>query len=197
MLEGKIQAMTKIFSVLMILALVSIITVIGTDAASAKGKDRQAINLVSALAVTGFEDITTVPSGLTTIDGESLIGLGDVYVIEGPVELQGMSIFAEQGSHELFTSLDFSETRVRAGESAGTFVMDGDAGQVRGDYNLSVSTSDECQILGQGTWGSKAKDSTLAGNGDINVCTNYMEIAPGISTFVAQVSVTGSAVLVD
>ncbi|MDA0595578.1 MAG: hypothetical protein O2921_00145 [Chloroflexi bacterium] len=189
--------MTKVFSLLMVLALVGVITAVSTVAASAKGKDRQAINLQAALAVTGFEDITSVPSGLTTIDGESLTGLGDVFVIEGPVELQGMSISAEQGSHELFTSPDFSQTRVRAGESAGTFVMNGDAGQVRGDYHLSVSTSDECQILGRGTWVSKAKDSILAGNGDINVCTNYMEIAPGITTFVAQVFVTGSAVLVD
>ena len=183
----------------MVLALVSVITVSSTVAASAKGKDRQATNLQAALAVTGFDDITTVPSGLTTIDGESLTGLGLVNVIEGPAELQFMLISAEQGSHELFTSLDFSETRARAGESAGTFVMDSlvGAGQVRGDYHLAVSTSDECQILGRGTWVSKAKDSILAGNGDINVCTNYVEIFPGFSTFVAQVSVTGSAAIVD
>jgi hypothetical protein len=44
---------------------------------------------------------------------------------------------------------------------------------------------------------SKAKDSILTVNGDINVCTNYIEIIPGFSTFVAEVSVTGSAVVVD
>jgi hypothetical protein len=71
------------------------------------------------------------------------------------------------------------------------------AGQVRGDYQLSVSTSVDCQILGRGTWVSKAKDSILGVNGDINVCTNYIEIIPGFSTFVAEVSITGSAVVVD
>jgi hypothetical protein len=58
-------------------------------------------------------------------------------------------------------------------------------------------TSVECQILSRGIWVSKAKDSILAGNGEINVCTNYVQFVPGYGTFVVQVSVTGAAVLVD
>ena len=195
--------MTKIISVLMILALVSIITVIGTDTASAKAKDKQAIDLAATLFVTGLTPPeTNLHSGWSTIETETLQGNALITVNAGPAILGSTVISAEQSSHEQFTSFNLSTANVIKGKSKGTFYLTsaftGDI-LVVGKYDLKVSSSDGCQISGEGKWKSKAKNSIIAGHGRISVCTNWVVFGPGPNdaTFVTNVSVTGAAALVD
>lgn len=187
----------------MILALVSVITVVGTDTASAKGKDKQAIDLAATLFVTGLTPPeTNLHSGWSTIESETLQGNALITVNAGPVILGSTVISAEQSSHEQFTSFDLSTANVKKGKSKGTFYLTsaftGDV-LVVGKYDLKVSSSDGCQISGEGKWKSKAKNSIIAGHGSITVCTNWVVFGPGPNdaTFITNVSVTGAAALVD
>ena len=206
--------MRKIFAVVLALALVSIITVSGTATASAKGKHKQPIEFNATLAV---QEITGLGangnSGWSTIELETLAGIGLFDVVEGPAEVSGLYLTAAQSSREQFTSnplLTPWDTTVTKGKSKGTFHLSvpvivnhpvygfiptaGGETLVVGKYDLKVSTTAECQIYGKGKWKSKAKNSIIEGKGVITVCTNFV---PAYGTFVSSVSVTGNAAVAD
>lgn len=206
--------MRKIFAVVLALALVSVITVSGTATASAKGKKKQPIEFNATLAV---QEITALSSNgnsdWSTIELETLAGIGLVNVVEGPAEISNLYLTAAQSSREQFTSnplLTPWDTSVKKGKSKGTFHLSvpvivnhpvygpiptaGGEVLVVGKYNLKVSSSDACQIEGKGKWKSKAKNSIIEGKGEITVCTNFV---PALGTFVSNVSVTGNAAVAD
>jgi hypothetical protein len=189
--------MTKIFSIVLALTLVSIITVAGTATASAKGKNKQPIDISAILYVTGISDPeTNLNSGWSKIESETLQG-GLITVTAGPAILQTTAISAQQSSHEQFTSTFLPAANVKKGKSKGTFyltsVLTGET-LVVGKYDLKVSSTASCQISGEGKWKAKAKNSIIDGKGKISVCTNFV---PTAGTFVSSVSVTGNAALVD
>jgi len=203
--------MTKIFSVVMAIALVGIITVAGTATASAKGKHKQQIEFNATLAVVDILGLeTNEHSGWSTIELETLAGVGLVNLVEGPAELTNLYLSAAQSSHEQFTSDFLPAANVKKGKSKGTFylsvpefVYNPDLDMivpvpgetlVVGKYDLKVSSTVECQIYGKGKWKSKAKNSIIDGKGSISVCTNFV---PAFGTFVTNVSVTGDAALAD
>ncbi|NQW21428.1 MAG: hypothetical protein HQ477_12035 [Chloroflexi bacterium] len=196
--------MTKIFSIALVLTLVSIITVVGTASASAKGVDKQPIDLSATLFVTGLTPpVTNLNSGWSTIASETLQGNTLVTVNAGPAILGSTVISAAQSSREQFTSFNLAEATVIKGKSKGTFYLTsyftGDV-LVVGDYDLKVSSSVGCQISGVGNWKTKAADSIIAGHGDITVCTNWIWFGPSPEwggTFMTNVSVTGAAALLD
>ena len=189
--------MTKIFSIVLALTLVSIITIAGTATASARGKDRQPIDISAILFVTGISGLeTNLHSGWSTIDSETLQG-GLVTVTAGPAILGTTVISAQQSSHEQFTSTFLPAANVKKGKSKGTFYLTSaytDETLVVGKYDLKVSSTPACQISGEGKWKSKAKNSIIDGHGKITVCTNFI---PAYGTFVSSVSVTGNAAVVD
>jgi hypothetical protein len=174
----------------------------------------QAIEFNATLAVqeiTGLE--TNENSGWSTIELETLAGLGLTDVVEGPAEINGLYLTAVQSSHEQFSSnplLTPWTTTVSKGKSKGTFYLSvpviidhpdfglipvaGGETLVVGEYDLKVSSIPGCQIYGEGNWKSKASDSIIAGHGEITVCTNF---SPAFSTFVSAVSVTGNAAVAD
>jgi len=189
--------MNKIFAVVLAITLVSIITISGTATASAKGKNKQPIDISSTLFVTGIGDPETNPnSGWSTIESETLAG-GLVTVNAGPEILGTTVITAEQSSHEQFTSDFLPAANVKKGKSKGTFYLTSYLGGdplVVGKYSIKVSSTPECQIYGSGKWKSKAKNSIIDGHGKITVCTNFV---PTYGTFVSEVTVTGNAALAD
>lgn len=192
--------MTKIFSIVLALALVSIITLAGSATVSAKGKDKEPIKLLATMFVTApIVPVTNEHSGWSTIDSETLAG-GLISVVDGPAILGTTFITSEQSSHEQFTSFDLAfplDIKAIRGKSKGTFYLtSGITGGtlVVGDYDLKVSNKAGCQIWGEGKWKAKAKDSIIAGHGEISVCTNFV---PAYGTFVASVTVTGNAALID
>ncbi len=206
--------MRKIFAAVLALTLVSIITVSGTATASAQGKNKQPIEFNATLAV---QEITGLSSngnsGWSSIELETLAGIGLVNVVEGPAEISNLYLTAAQSSREQFTSnplLTPWDTSVVKGKSKGTFHLSvpvivnhpvygpiptagGDV-LVVGEYDLKVSSSAGCQISGIGNWKSKAKNSIIEGHGEITVCTNFV---PAFGTFVSSVSVTGNAAVAD
>lgn len=196
--------MTKILSLVLALALVSIITIAGTASASAKGKHQDPIILTTALAVFSIEgDETNLKSGWTKIEKETLIPAGQISTPEWPL-LDGLFLSAVQSSHEKFDApLPFGN--VTKGKSKGEFYMSPAVGftalghvlgapVVIGEYQLKLSSSEFCQIQGEGKWKSKAKNSSIDGKGNISVCTNFV---PAAETFITVVTVTGSAAQVD
>jgi hypothetical protein len=189
--------MNKIFTVIFAVALVSIITISGTATASAKGNQKQPIDISATLFVTGISDPETNPnSGWSTIESETLVG-GLVTVNAGPAILGTTVISAQQSSHEQFTSDFLPAANVKKGKSKGTFYLTSYLGGdplVVGQYSIKVSSIPGCQIWGDGKWKSKAKNSIIDGHGKITVCTNFV---PAYGTFVSQVTVTGNAALVD
>jgi len=201
--------MTKIFSLVLALALVSIITIAGTATASAKGKKGELVDFSTVLYVTAFPDVeTNTHSGWSTIDIETLAGTGLIDGATGPINLDGLYLTAVQSSHEQFTSGFLPIANVIKGKSKGTFYLSPPISAtefgppvVIGDYQLQVSTNlDEgCQIYGEGKWTSKAKNSAIEGKGIITVCTNWawtnLEQTEG--TFFSQVNVTGIGAAVD
>lgn len=209
--------MKRIFSLVLALVLVSVISLAGVNTASAKGKDKQPINIQSVIVVAGIDIESNNPdSGWTKIALETLVPPSypafepNVFVIDGPADLTGSVLTAQQSSHEQFSQSDLFSTEVVVlkGKSKGTFFMSTTAREtlVVGDYKLKLSnipplTIDEyplgCQVFGQGKWKSKAKNSIIEGGGDITVCTNFNPYAGPQGTFVTQVSVTGSARFLD
>ncbi|MEE8046309.1 MAG: hypothetical protein V3T49_05660 [Dehalococcoidia bacterium] len=185
--------MKKIFSLVLVLALVSIITVAGTATASAGGKHKDQINLTAELIVIGIEGVETDEKGWTTIAAETLAPLAPIEA-EGWASLDGLYLSAVQSSREKFSEpLPFGVAE--KGKSTGTFYMSTTPGgdvRVVGEYNLKLSHSDACQILGQGKW--KAVDGIIDGKGKITTCTNFV---PAFGTFVSTVTVTGKAALLD
>jgi hypothetical protein len=157
--------------------------------------------------MTEFPDVKTNPkSGLSTIDLETLAGTGLLSEATGPILLNGLYLTARQSSHEQFTDTFLPDANVKKGKSKGTFCLsppisatEFGAPVVVGDYQLKVSTIDGCQIHGEGKWKSKAKDSAIAGKGEITVCTNWAWTDPenGVGTFFSLVTVTGSAAAAD
>jgi len=147
-------AMTKIFSLVMALALVSIITIAGTATASAKGKHKEAVAFTTTLYVTAEPVVdTNLMSGWSTIDLETLAGTGLLSGATGPIELNGLYLTAQQSSHEQFTDTFLPAANVKKGKSKGTFYLSNPstgAPVVIGDYQLKVSTNDFCQIYGEG-----------------------------------------------
>lgn len=196
--------MKKIFSMVLALTLISIISIAGTATASAKGKDKQPIDLSATLYVTSLTPPeTNLNSGWSTIDLETLQATDLITLNEGPAILGTTVISAEQKSHEQFTSFNLYEAKAKKGKSKGKFYLTSAfTGEtlVVGKYDLKVSSSDECQISGEGKWKSKAKNSIIAGHGKISVCTNWIWFGPSPEfggTFQTDVIVTGSAALVD
>jgi hypothetical protein len=198
--------MTKLFSLVLALALVSIITIAGTATASAKGKKGEEINFSTVLYVTALPEVeTNTHSGWSTIDLETLAGTGLLSNATGPIDLNGLYITAEQSSHEQFTNPVFlPATNVKKGKSKGTFYLsppisatEFGAPVVVGNYQLKVSTIEGCQIYGEGKWKSKAKNSAIEGKGEITVCTNWVWLSATEGTFFSLVNVTGSAVAAD
>lgn len=195
--------MKKIISLALALTLVSIVTFAGAATAAAKGSEKQPIDISATLFVTAEPVIeTNYNSGWSTIDSETLAG-GLITVDAGPAVLGTTFITAEQSTHEQFTSTFLPATNVVKGKSKGQFnLISAVTGEtiVVGDYDLKVSSIDGCQIYGEGNWKSKAKNSIIAGHGDISVCTNWIwftEDPIDGGTFMTNVSVTGSAALVD
>lgn len=201
--------MKNILSLVLALALVSIITVAGTATASAKGKKGEAISFSTELYVTAFPDVqTNLKSGWSTIDVETLAGTELLSGTSGPIDLDGLYLTAVQSSHEQFTSEYLPIANVIKGKSKGTFYLsqpisttEFGAPVVIGDYQLKVSTNLEegCQIYGEGKWKSKAKSSAIEGKGTITVCTNWAwtNVEQTEGTFFSQVNVEGTAVAVD
>jgi len=195
--------MKKIFLLVLTITVVSIMTITGAATASAKGHNQQPIDLSATIFVTAIDGLeTNLHSGWSTIEAESLEG-GLITVTEGPAVLQTTYITAEQSSREQFTSFNLYEANVIKGRSDGQFkLISGFTNEVLvlGDYDLKVSSIPGCQIYGEGNWISKAKSSIIAGHGDITVCTNWIWFTPDPQyggTFMTNVSVTGSASLVD
>jgi hypothetical protein len=183
---------------------VSIITIAGTATASAKGKHKEPISITTALAVFSIEgDETNYHSSWTTIEKETLVPAGQNSAPEWPL-LDGLFLSAVQSSHEQFDApIPFGS--VTKGKSKGQFYMSPAVGftalgpvlgapVVIGEYQLKLSSSELCQIKGEGKWKFKAKNSGIDGKGDISVCTNFV---PAAGTFIAVVTVTGSAAQVD
>jgi hypothetical protein len=198
--------MIRIFSLVLTLALVSIITIAGTDTASTKGKKGELISFSTVVYVTALPDVTTNShSGWSTIDLETLAGTGLLSGATGPIDLNGLYITAEQSSHEQFTNPTFlPATNVKKGKSKGTFYLsppinatEFGAPVVVGEYQLKVSAIDGCQIYGEGKWKSKAKNRAIDGEGEITVCTNWFWLSATEGTFFSQITVTGSGVAVD
>lgn len=203
--------MTKIISLVLALALVSIITIAGTANASAKGKPGESINFSTQLYVTAFPEVdTNINSGWSTIDVETLAGTGLITGASGPINLDGLYLTAVQSSHEQFTTGFLPAANVIKGKSKGTFYLSQPITAtefappvVIGDYQLKVSTNLEkgCNIYGEGKWKSKAKNSAIEGQGTITVCTNWawtdLGANPPEGTFFSQVDVTGTAVVAD
>ena len=111
-----------------------------------------------------------------------------------------LALSAEQSSHEQFDNPVLPFANVSKGKSKGTFYMSDFAGgvQVVGNYQIKLSNSVDCQILGSGSW--KAVDGIIDGKGDIEVCTNWVwdfSIPDTFGYFQTDVSVTGSAALLD
>jgi hypothetical protein len=186
--------MTKIISLVLTLAVVSVLMFASADTASAKGKKGSPISFSTFLLVTGFESITpTGKRGWTTIEGESLQGPIPIDV-DGLDALDGLYLSAVQSSHEQFSSPDIFSAVVLKGKSKGTFYLASPTAgvQIVGEYELKLSNSEDCDILGEGTW--KAVDGIIDGKGKISVCTNYDDY---FETFLTTVSLTGSAVLLD
>jgi len=187
----------------LIAALVAVIALVGvTGTASAKGKDRQPIAFDTSLAVVAINGVETNPnSGWTTIDEEILQGLGLINVSAGPAELNGLILTGRQSTKEQFTSEFLPIANVKRGKAKGQFQLSNLAGevQVNGKYKMKVSSTDACQIYGEGKWKSKAKNSIIDGKGEITVCTNFVVTGEGPlgGFFLTQVSVTGNAALVD
>jgi hypothetical protein len=194
------MVMTKIFSLVLALALVTVISIAAADTASAKGKRGIPINVETYLAVAAIEGLeTNLHSGWSTIEKESLVGLGLIDVIEGPAELNWRVLSAEQSSHEQFTAFDLSQANVTKGKSKGTFYMTSVIGgaPIVGSYDLKVSSINGCQIYGEGKWKSKAKNSLIDGKGKITVCTNWDPNFLPQPTFVTFVTITGQVAVVD
>ena len=196
-------AMRKIYSFVLALALVSIITVAGTATASAKGKHKEPIDITATMFVTALTPpVTNDRSGWSTIESETLAG-GLIIVNAGPAILQTTVIKAEQSSREQFTSFDLLnplDIRAIKGKSKGNFFLTSYLGGdplVVGKYDLKVSNTPECQIYGKGHWKSKAKNSIVDGHGDITVCTNFDPFSLFGPTFVTTVNITGAAALID
>ena len=182
----------------------SIITIAGTATASAKGKHKEPISITTALAVFSIEgDETNYHSSWTTIEKETLVPAGQNSAPEWPL-LDGLFLSAVQSSHEQFDApIPFGS--VTKGKSKDQFYMSPTVGftalgpvlgapVVIGEYQLKLSSSELCQIKGEGKWKFKAKNSGIDGKGDISVCTNFV---PAAGTFIAVVTVTGSAAQVD
>jgi hypothetical protein len=190
------MTMTKIISLVLALAVVSVLMIASVDTASAQGKKGSPISFSTFLLVTGFESIdTNTKSGWTTIKGETLQGPAPLDV-DGLDALDGFYISAEQSSKEKFSTPDIFSATVSEGKSKGKFFLTNPAtgDQVIGKYDLKLSSSVDCHILGKGKWNSKGSTSIIHGKGEISVCTNFVA-AHG--TFLTTVSMTGSAVLLD
>ena len=186
--------MTKIISLVLALAVVSVLMFASADSASAKGKKGSPISFSTALFVTGFESITpTGKKGWVKIEGETLASPFPIDV-DGLVGLDNLYISAVQSSHEQFSSPDIFSAVVLKGKSKGTFYLASPTAgvQVVGEYKLKLSNSEDCDILGEGKW--KAVDGIIDGKGEITVCTNYNDY---YETFLTMVTITGSAVLLD
>jgi hypothetical protein len=96
--------MTKFYSLVLALALVTVLTIASANTASAKGKKGEPINFSTVLYMTEFPDVKTNPkSGLSTIDLETLAGTGLLSEATGHIPLNGLYLTARQSSHEQFT----------------------------------------------------------------------------------------------
>ncbi len=188
----------KIKILLAIVLTITVATFASVGAASpvsAHDDDDQSIHIQSVLAVTAIEGFSINPeTGWARIDRETLQGLSLISVIEGPAELDGLILSAEQRSRERFSTPDITAATALEGRSYGTFSMSVPGGRavVTGEYELEISNSASCQIYGRGEW--ETKHGIIDGEGEIEVCTNWVN---DFETFVTFVTITGSAELDD